>query len=149
METTKKRESLEAYLKKRYPVLVYPADDGYVAEIEELPGCMTQGDTVNEVMRRIEDARQGWIEAAYEDGQEIPPPRTEEEHSGKFVVRVPKTLHAQLAEAARRQGVSLNQYVLHLLSGGHARESMRDMVRDILQEEMKPRQVSGLRTSIL
>lgn len=41
----KKTEKLEFYLNKKYPFLVYPSEDGgYVAEIEELPGCVTQGE---------------------------------------------------------------------------------------------------------
>lgn len=127
MRTTKARESLEFYLSKVYPIVIHPAEDGYVAEIEELPGCMTQGETLDEVVKRIEDARRGWIEVAYEDGQEIPLPRTDDEYSGRFVVRLPKSLHRRLAEAAIHEGVSLNQYVLSLLS----RCVTLDVARDI------------------
>jgi len=53
----------------------------------------------------------GWLQVSLEDGDPIPEPRPEEEYSGKFVVRVPRSLHRQLVEEAERDGVSLNQYV--------------------------------------
>ena len=59
----------------------------------------------------IRDAMQGWLEIAIESGHRIPEPRPEEEYSGKFVVRVPKSLHRRLVERAEEEGVSLNQYI--------------------------------------
>ena len=53
----------------------------------------------------------GWIEIGLEEGQPIPEPFTAEAYSGKFVVRVPRSLHRQLVEAAKQEGVSLNAYV--------------------------------------
>ena len=44
-------------------------------------------------------------------GQAIPEPAPKEEYSGKFVVRLPRSLHRQLVESAEREGVSLNQLV--------------------------------------
>jgi len=138
MKKAKNNEPLEFYLNKAYPFVVYPADEGgYVAEIEELPGCMTQGETLDEVARRIEDARRGWIEVAYEDGMEIPLPQTEEQYSGKFVVRLPKYLHRRLAEQAAREGVSLNQYVASLLSSSAATEEVSSTAQQILDELRK------------
>ncbi|MBA7624660.1 hypothetical protein ES703_32071 [subsurface metagenome] len=124
--------NLDYYLSKRYPFLIYPAEEGgYVAEIEELPGCMTQGETLEEVSKRIEDARRVWIEVAYEGGMEIPLSRTEEEYSGKFLVRLPKYLHRRLSEEAMREGVSLNQCVVAILSAG---VSINEMVSKVTSE---------------
>ncbi len=121
---------LQYYLGKNYPILICPAEEGgYVAEIEELPGCITQGETLEEVSDRINNARQLWIEQSYEDGLEIPLPRTEEEYSGKFIVRIPKHLHRRLAEKARREGVSLNQYVENILSAGIATQNALDEIK--------------------
>ena len=69
-----------------------------------------------------EEVRPLWIEAAYEHGIDIPLPSYPEEYSGKFVVRLPRSLHRRLAESAERDGVSLNQYVVMLLSGGDAEQ---------------------------
>ena len=119
MKNRKEARPLEYYLEMNYPFTIYRAEEGgYVGEIEDLPGCITEGDTLEEVLQRIEDARRAWIEVAYEDGMEIPLPRTEQEYSGRFIVRIPKYLHRRLAEQATREGVSLNQYVETILSAG-------------------------------
>ena len=63
------------YLSQNYPITLYPdPDGGYVAEIKDLPGCMTQGETSEEILEGIEDARVLWIETAYEHGAVIPLP---------------------------------------------------------------------------
>ena len=134
---------LEYYLNKKYPFLVYPAEEGgYVAEIEELPGCVTQGETLEEIEEMIEDAKRAWMTVTYEDGQEIPLPRTEEKYSGKFVLRIPKYLHRKLAEQAKKEEVSLNQYVEALLSAGVSLHDER--IEKLIQEvrELKERLVA-------
>lgn len=125
MKETKKSKTLEDYLNASYPYIVYPAEEGgYVGEVEELPGCMTQAETLEELSERIENARRAWIQLAYENGMEIPLPRLEQEYSGKFVIRLPKYLHRQLAEKAEREGVSLNQFVVTLLSSASSSYQM-------------------------
>jgi len=139
MKNGRNGKPIEFYLNKVYPFVIYPAEEGgYVAEIEELSGCMTQGETLDEVVRRIEDARRGWIEVAYEDGMEIPLPRTEEQYSGKFVVRLPKYLHRQLVEQAAREGVSLNQYVVSLLPNNMLAEEVLGELRELKKQSEKP-----------
>ncbi len=59
----------------------------------------------------IEDAKRAWIEAALEEGIPVPPPRQTPDASGKFLVRMPRSLHRQVGEAAERDGVSLNAWV--------------------------------------
>ncbi|MFM2377444.1 MAG: hypothetical protein RLZZ143_20 [Cyanobacteriota bacterium] len=46
-----KLESLEFYLWLKYPITIYPDDQGgYVSEIKDLPGCFTQGETIEETL---------------------------------------------------------------------------------------------------
>jgi len=45
-----------------------------------------------------------------------PLPSSDNSYSGKLLVRMPKSLHRRLAETAEREGVSLNQYIVSLLS---------------------------------
>jgi predicted RNase H-like HicB family nuclease len=117
MVTNTKRKPLDFYLKLKYPVTLIPAEEGgYAVEIEDLPGCYSQGETVEEAIEMIEEARQLWMESMYEDGQEIPLPSSEVEYSGKFNVRVPASLHRKLAKLAVKEGVSLNQYIVYALS---------------------------------
>jgi len=116
-EQTKKE--LDFYLGVDYPITVHiDPDGGFVAEIEDLPGCMTQAETLDELFAAIQDARQAWIKAAYETGQDIPLPKELDEYKGKILVRIPRSLHRDLARAARRDGVSLNQYITSLLAAG-------------------------------
>lgn len=109
MQNTK---DLTYYLSLPYTVeLVRDDKSTWFARVVELPGCMTEGDSPAEAASMIYDAMAGWIEIALEDNQPIPEPRPAEEYSGKFVVRVPKSLHRDLVEAAAREDVSLNQYI--------------------------------------
>jgi antitoxin HicB len=110
-------KSLEYYLSLKYPVTIHPdPDGGFVAEIKELTGCLAQGETLEEVYKEIETARRLWIETSFEDRQEIPVPGDIREYSGKFILRVPKTLHRKLDIQAEKEGISLNQYVVSELS---------------------------------
>lgn len=63
----------------------------------------------------IRDARAGWITVALEDGSRIPKPR-DTSYSGRFVVRIPASLHARLAELAELEGVSLNHLASNALA---------------------------------
>ena len=110
------RKNLAYYLSLPYTIEVISDKDeqGQVtlfARVVELPGCMTEADNFTELGEMIEDAKISWLETALENGQPVPEPRPVEDYSGKFVVRVPKSLHRELAEAAERDGVSLNTFV--------------------------------------
>jgi antitoxin HicB len=111
------KQPLEYYLNLHYPVTLYPAPEGgYVAQIKDLPGCLTQGETLDETIKNINEARELWIETAYESGDDIPLPSTAMGYNGKLSIRMPKSLHRNLAEQAERENVSLNQYIVFLLS---------------------------------
>ncbi|MBN3873778.1 type II toxin-antitoxin system HicB family antitoxin [Nostoc sp. JL33] len=113
------KPSLEYYLNLQYSVTLYPdPEGGYVAEIKDLPGCLTQGETLEETMANLNEARELWIETAYEADDNIPLPISNNSYSGKLLVRIPKSLHRHLAETSEQEGVSLNQYILSLLSAG-------------------------------
>jgi len=117
METTVERKPLEYYLNLKYPVTIIPDESGgFAAEIADLPGCITQGDTLEETYANIEEARKLWLEVTYEDEQDIPLPNENPEYSGKFIIRTPKSLHRKLDQMAKREGVSLNQYLVATLS---------------------------------
>jgi antitoxin HicB len=114
--------TIEEYLELPYTVeITYDRDadgnEGYVAEVRELPGCISQGSTIEEAAAHIRDAMQGWISVGLEDGKEIPVPRDPGAYSGRFLLRLPRGLHAELAREAEREGVSLNQYVTTTLAG--------------------------------
>ncbi|WP_242049275.1 MULTISPECIES: type II toxin-antitoxin system HicB family antitoxin [Nostocales] len=82
----------------KYSIILYPdSEGGYVAQIKDLPGCLSQGETIEETMENINEARELWIETAYEAGDEIPLPITDDKYSGKLLLRMPKSLHRQFS----------------------------------------------------
>lgn len=95
-------------------------EGGYVVSYPDLPGCITCGDTIEEAMNNAKDAEKAWIEAALEEGIEINEPDSIEDYSGQFKLRIPKTLHRTLALRARKEGISMNQYCVYLLSRNDA-----------------------------
>jgi antitoxin HicB len=110
-------KNLDYYLQLPYRVEIIPSKEGgFVATIPDLPGCITQVDNKQVLLEMIEDAKVAWIEDALEDNDEIPEPI--EDFSGKFNVRVPKSLHRELVQLADQEKVSLNQCVTYLLSIG-------------------------------
>ena len=71
---------------------------GWFAQIPLLPGCMSDGETVDECIVNLEDAKRGWIEACSELGREVPEPSKTTDFSGQLRVRMPKSLHKALSE---------------------------------------------------
>jgi antitoxin HicB len=111
------KKPLDYYFNLKYPVTITPDEIcGYVAEIKDLPGCFTQGETLEETYENMEEARRLWLEVAYEDQCNIPLPCNAEDYSGKFYIRTPKSLHRKLVLQAEHEGVSLNQYLVSSLS---------------------------------
>jgi antitoxin HicB len=111
-------KKLDDYLALPYTIELtnYP-DEGWFVRVKELPGCMSQGKTAEEAIEMILDAMQLWLESSLEKGLPIPEPKLEDEFSGKFVVRVPRSLHRRLVEEAEQDGVSLNQFINVALAG--------------------------------
>ena len=109
------------YLQLPYHIVIRHIDDEsgsyYFATVQEFDGCMSHGDTYTEAFENIQDAMELWVEAKLEGGFPVPLPIDESQYSGKFVLRIPKTLHARLAMEAEKEGVSLNQYALYRLIG--------------------------------
>ena len=105
-------KNLEYYMSLPYTIeMIYDPEDAWFVRVKELPGCMSQGDDPNDAIEMIHYAMRGWLEISLEDGDVIPEPAPDEDYSGKFVVRLPRSLHRQLVETAEREGVSLNQFV--------------------------------------
>jgi antitoxin HicB len=67
---------LDRYIALPYTIEIIPDEDegGYVARIRELPGCLTQADTWDELSQMIEDAKRLWLESALAHGDSIPEP---------------------------------------------------------------------------
>ena len=112
--------SVDDYMKLPYTRLVQEMDDEsghyFYGRILELDGCQSTGDTLEELYESLNEAMEGYIEVKLENNLQIPVPETAEGYSGKFVVRLPKSLHQRLVIEANKEGVSLNQLALYKLA---------------------------------
>lgn len=88
------------------PYVAPLSSGGYLVEYPDLPGCMADGETIEESLREGEDAVQAWIAIA--EGANIPEPNKFRKYSWQFRARLPISLHAELARRAEMEGVSLN-----------------------------------------
>lgn len=115
-------KTIDYYMNLPYKMEIVPdmEEGGFVAMFPDLPGCITIGDTIEEIISNIIDAKRTWIEAELEEGRNIPEPKDTSDYSGQFKLRIPKSLHRTLAENSKREGISMNQYCLYLLSRNDA-----------------------------
>src|ERR1035437_1456062 len=93
---------------------------GYMITFPDLPGCMSDGETMEEALSNGRDAFNSWMSAQIDMGRQIPEPThyDEEGKPVKFVQRLPRSLHASLQARAKAEGVSLNTLVLALIAEG-------------------------------
>jgi antitoxin HicB len=113
--------SVERYTGLPYHLLlVRDAEDKarpWIATVEELPGCTSRGKTAEEALSGVEAAKASWITTALAEGRDVPEPKSATSHSGRLLLRMPRTLHADLTRASEREGVSLNQFITDALAG--------------------------------
>lgn len=132
---TATQRSLADHLAVQYTFnVIADPDGGYVITYPDLPGCMTQVKDVSQIADAATEIRELWIETEYEDGHDIPEPSYPEEYSGKFNLRIAKSLHRRLVESAEREGVSLNQYAMSLLDKGDA---LARVERQLIELELR------------
>lgn len=104
------------YMGLPYTYLIQPISDEsghyFYGQVLELDGCQSHGDTFEEAYQNLQEAMEGWLEVKLEHRDAIPEPTIsgKENFSGKFVLRIPKSLHKKLSIEAKKEGVSLNQY---------------------------------------
>ena len=125
-------ETLEHYLSLGYPYELVRDEEGvFVASHQDLPGCLAQGETANEAVANLDEARQAWIGHRFEMGLPIPQP-VDEEYSGKFLLRMSPALHSALVREAKRQQLSLNQLISNVLSEHLGGSRVAGMVTELL-----------------
>jgi len=105
-----------------YPFEVRPltADEGggYLISFSDFAECISDGESIDEAISNGRDALKATIAALKAKKLPVPAPNSGGVASGKFVARVPKTVHARLASRARAEGVSLNALVLTFIAQG-------------------------------
>ena len=99
-------------------------DNCYVATVSEFPGLSAFGDTPEEAVEEAKIAVEGFLKVYEEDGCPIPEPEILKPFSGQTRLRLPKSLHAALSQEALKEGVSLNSYIVYLLSERHVSKKL-------------------------
>jgi len=126
-------------LSKAYARRLVPDETGgYVASIQEFPGCIAEGDTADEAIKNLDEATASWVEVALSNGYEIRDPVSFHGYSGKIALRIPRGLHKQVAELAELEDSSINQLLVtaiaQYLGSKHA---FRELSETMLSEVRK------------
>ena len=107
-----------------YPIVLAHHSNGdgpeWIATVEELPGCQARGATPESAAAAVREEIDRWTRNARAEGREVPPPGAAASHSGKLLVRMPRSLHAELVRASEREGTSLNAYIVAALASSVA-----------------------------
>lgn len=113
-------KTLDDYMQMPYRMEIVEdkQEGGFVVSFPELPGCITCGETIESAIANAMDAKKEWLEAALEQGIEIADDL--KKYSGQFKLRIPRSLHKSLAEHSKKEGISMNQYCVYLLSRNDA-----------------------------
>lgn len=105
-----------------YPFEIRPltAEEGggFLISFPDFSECISDGATVEEALKNGREALKATIATLKAKAHPVPAPNAGGVASGKFVARVPKTVHAQLATRAKAEGVSLNTLVLTFIAQG-------------------------------
>jgi antitoxin HicB len=131
-ELLKTKKSAEDFLNLKYPMEIVEDEGGWLASVPDLPGCNSFGTTVNDAVNNVQEAKDLWIKSQLEQGHTVPLPTDEDSFSGKFILRIPRTLHRSLHYQAQKQGVSLNHYASYLLSSRHCVDALDEVTRTII-----------------
>jgi antitoxin HicB len=112
-----------------YPFEIRPLSPdeggGFLISYPDFSDCISDGETIEEAILNGKDALKATIAALKTKDFPIPAPNSGGIASGKFIARVPKTVHAQLTTRAKAEGVSLNSLVLTFLAEGLGRREHR------------------------
>jgi antitoxin HicB len=105
-----------------YPFEIRPLSldegGGFLISYPDFSECISDGETVEEALKNGKDALKATMAALKARDLPVPAPNGGGVASGKFVARVPKTVHAQLSTRAKAEGVSLNALVLTFIAQG-------------------------------
>ena len=130
-----------AYLDAPYIRMLIPdaQEGGYLAEVLELPGCISEGDTPEEAYSNLQEAMEGWIAAALDRKQPIPEPVGDREYSGHFPLRISTELHRAAALRAAQEGISLNQWIARAIAAQVAADNLAERLADEIADRVAER----------
>lgn len=128
------QKKAEEYLRKKYVRRIEPDEDGgFVATIQEFPGLVAEGESVDEAYEALSQAAKAWLEVSFAHGRHVPEPYDFEGCSGKLALRLPRSLHRQAAELAALEDTSLNQFLVtaiaHYVGGKSVAGEIKQEIR--------------------
>ncbi|UCC40618.1 MAG: type II toxin-antitoxin system HicB family antitoxin [Candidatus Aminicenantes bacterium] len=106
-------------------------DNGFIATIPGLHGLSAFGTTREKALSELNIAAEAYFESLKRAGRRFPAEEKVIPFSGQIRLRMPKTLHAALSSGAENEGVSLNTYIVTLLSGGRVERGLLKRIRAI------------------
>lgn len=115
------KRDLDYYKGLPYKIEITPIPEhlggGYNASIPQFGkyALHADGDTIEEAINNLNEYKQHYIKRLLENDVAIPEPISEEEYSGKFVLRLEPWLHKIVKEKSKKEGLSLNQYIKTIL----------------------------------
>jgi antitoxin HicB len=116
------KKNSENYINLPYKIEIYyeKDDKSWIAFHPELgkASCYAIGTSKQEALELLDEERKSFIELLIAEGKEIPLPKIEDEElpSGQFVLRIPRSLHKKIKDTAENENISVNQFVLYILS---------------------------------
>ena len=131
-------------LKHAVSIMWSDEDQGFIASIPGVEGLSAFGQTQTEALEELQTAAKAFFASLKKHHRAIPAPETITHYSGQLRLRMPRSLHAELAKGARREGISLNTYILTLLSSRAAQQTIRDnlMKTEIPARTASPKSIS-------
>ena len=86
---------------------------GYLVEYPDIPGCMSDGETIEEAIANGRQALRDCVAVFQESGRKVPKPGIE---AAQWRQRVPRTLYLKLTVQAEHEGVSINSFVTAIIA---------------------------------
>jgi len=107
----------------KYPILIKWSDEdvGFIATIPGIQGLSAFGESADEALSELKVAAQAYFQSLKKTGKPMPVLEKAIPFSGQLRLRMPKSLHAELSQAAGSEGVSLNTYLVLLLAREHTK----------------------------
>lgn len=143
-------KAIGRYLSAPYVRMLIPnaEEGGYLAEVLELPGCISEGETPEEAYRNLEEAMGGWIATSLDHNRPIPEPVGAREYSGHFPLRMSSELHRAAALRAMQEGVSLNQWITRAITANVATEDVLGRFADAVAVKVAGRLVVDIAAGV-
>lgn len=133
-------DNVEYYMRIDYPIELKAISKedggGWLAEINELKGCIADGENKSEALENLETAKRLWIETALKRKITIPLPEKDdfEDYSGKLTLRMPKSLHQKISQMASKEDISINQYILSTISFNLGQKELLNKIESLQSE---------------